>query len=343
MRISTLSLAVVALAVPAGAQTVPDWVTKTKISGLAFGDAYLVAAHHDSTVEDQNGLWMRRLYFTVDHTESQQLSLRFRLEGNSVGDFTALDRNINTFVKDIWLQWKYSGSHAAVIGLSSPPTFDFIESYWGYRHVEKTPLDLLRFAPSRDLGLAFKGAWGNRTKWWYHGMLSNGDDRNPGERIMGSLRVAPSEAWVIEAYGDYDNRTDETDVWTIQGFVGLKGGWGRAGAQVARQSRQVSATQDLKLDLFSAFVIIALNNDMSIIARVDALFDPNPQGDSIQFFNMSDIAEPLFFLAGVDIPIRDTFSIVPNIEVVSYSNAVGTAPTPDTDIFLKGTFYWTFN
>jgi hypothetical protein len=343
MRTPTLALALFALAIPAGAQQVPDWVTKTKISGLAFGDAYLVATHHDPDVEDSNGLWFRRLYFTVDHVESRELSVRFRLEGNSPGNFSDLDRSIDTFVKDIWLQWKYSGSHAAVIGLSSPPTFDWIESFWGYRHVEKTPLDLARFAPSRDLGLAFKGAWGGKTKWWYHGMLSNGSDTNPGERIMGSLRVAPSQSWAIEAYADYDNRTDETDIWTIQGFVGFQGEWGRVGGQVVRQSRQISATQDLKLDLLSGFVVIDLRNDMAFLVRIDALFDPNPDGDRIQYFQMSDIAEPLFFLAGVDIPIRDTFSIVPNIEVVSYSNAIGTAPTPDTDIFLKGTFYWTFN
>jgi len=342
MRIPALTLTVLALAAPASAQ-VPDWVTKTKISGLVFGDLYAAIAHHDPAVEDLNGVWIRRIYFTVDHNQSAKLAARVRLEANSPGNFTSVDGSMSPFVKDAYLNWKYSGAHSAVIGLSSAPTFDFIESFWGYRHVEKTPLDLLRFAPSRDLGIAFKGGWGTSAKWSYHGMFANGlDPTNAGKRVMGALRVQPTPAWVFEAYADYDNRTDETDVWTIQGFVGFTGDWGRLGGQIVRQNRQLSATQDLKLDVLSGFVVVKLQREMALIARIDAMFDPNPGGPSIQYFRMSDDANPIFFLVGLDIPVLETFSIIPNVEVVTYNDPVAGATTPDADVFLKGTFSWTF-
>ncbi len=58
-----------------------------KISGLAFGDYYYVAANHRDELVDQNGFWFRRIYLTYDHTLTKAFSLRVRLEMNSKGDF----------------------------------------------------------------------------------------------------------------------------------------------------------------------------------------------------------------------------------------------------------------
>ena len=38
-----------------------------------FGDYYYVLAHHDETVEGNNGFWLRRVYFTYDNTLSDTL------------------------------------------------------------------------------------------------------------------------------------------------------------------------------------------------------------------------------------------------------------------------------
>ena len=42
--------------VAAFAQDLPDWVKRTKLSGLAFGDVYLMAANHNPALESANGL-----------------------------------------------------------------------------------------------------------------------------------------------------------------------------------------------------------------------------------------------------------------------------------------------
>jgi len=48
-------------------------------SGYMFGDYYWVAASHDTSLENQNGFWSRRIYFTYDQGLSEEFSMRFRL------------------------------------------------------------------------------------------------------------------------------------------------------------------------------------------------------------------------------------------------------------------------
>jgi hypothetical protein len=64
-----------------------------KISGLVFGDYYYVAQSHRDDLVGQNGFWIRRLYFTYDHTLSKAFSVRVRLEANSKGDFKSTGVN----------------------------------------------------------------------------------------------------------------------------------------------------------------------------------------------------------------------------------------------------------
>ena len=136
----------------------PEEAPAFKISGLVYGDYYYVAASHRDELEDQNGFWIRRLYFTYDHTLSKALSLRVRLEANSKGDFEST--GVNTpYVKDAWLKWTF-GAHALTFGLAPTPNIDFVDAFQGYRSVEKSPIDLYRWDSSRDLGLLVQGGLG---------------------------------------------------------------------------------------------------------------------------------------------------------------------------------------
>ncbi|MGQ9618287.1 MAG: hypothetical protein ACUVUG_04905 [Candidatus Aminicenantia bacterium] len=62
-----------------------------KFSGYMFGDYYYILKHNNSDLKDQNGFWLRRIYFTYDYKISDEWSTRFRLELNSPGDFKTKD------------------------------------------------------------------------------------------------------------------------------------------------------------------------------------------------------------------------------------------------------------
>ena len=163
-----------------------------KISGLVFGDYYDVAENHRDDLEGQNGFWIRRLYFTYDHTLSKALSLRVRLEANSKGDFKST--GVNTpYVKDAWLKWTF-GAHALTVGLAPTPNIDFVDAFQGYRSVEKSPLDLYRWDSSRDLGLVLQGGLGKDRRTRYSVQFGDGSgtgsETDASKSVRGQL-VAP--------------------------------------------------------------------------------------------------------------------------------------------------------
>ena len=148
------------------------FANESNFSGLMFGDVYWVAANHDSTIKNQNGIRFRRIYFTFDDKLSKTFSIRFRLEANSAGDFSSTSK-LNPFVKDAYLTWSF-GQHSMYLGLSPAPTFEFIDEVWGYRSVEKSLVDLQKLGPSREFGIALKGSLDQNKRVYYHLMIGNG-------------------------------------------------------------------------------------------------------------------------------------------------------------------------
>lgn len=338
MRRVALLVAAMTLAAQASAQTLPEWIERTKLSVVLFGDAYWMAAHHDPAVEGQNGFWIRRIYLTLDHRISERFDAQLRLEASSPGDFSSADR-LDPFVKDAWLRWR--GERADVVaGLSSTPTWGLIEGFWGYRAVEKTPLDLQRMGAARDLGLALRGSFDAGRRFRYHAMVGNGSgvggETNEGKKAMLSLGYHPSPSFVAELYGDFEDRIGDEERTTLQGFVGWRWARGRAGLQLAHQERDLAPGLSRDLDIASAFAVFALGEQLNALARVDRMFDPNPDGARIAYLPFSPRAESTFALAGLEIVLDEAVSIIPNIEAVFYDAADG-GEDPDTDVVPRVT------
>jgi len=172
--ISEVPISQVAQAVvPSPAQDAPQSDPGIKISGLAFGDFFWMAANHDEALKDRNGFWFRRLYLTFDKAMTEQLDMRLRFEMNSAGNFTS-DQRLEPFVKDAWARWKFTDQHQAYLGLSPTPSLNVVDEIWGYRFLEKSLLDLQRIEATRDLGVALKGSLGSGQKVRYHLMFGNG-------------------------------------------------------------------------------------------------------------------------------------------------------------------------
>jgi len=102
-----------------------------KLSGEAFGDIYWVAANHDSALEDQNGLWIRRANLSYDYKWDESFSGRVRVEAMTPGDFES-DEIMFTFIKDAWVKYTVS-THNVLLGLSQTPSLSLVEEIWGMR------------------------------------------------------------------------------------------------------------------------------------------------------------------------------------------------------------------
>ncbi len=314
-----------------------------KLSGYMFGDYYYVAKNHDPEVEDKNGFWFRRIYFTYDNKLSEEWSVRFRMEMNSPGDFTT-STSLDPFLKDGYVKWSRSG-HAVILGLSSTPTWGHVESVWGYRSVEKTAVDLYKFGSSRDFGLAAKGKFGVQKKGFYHAMVGNGSstrsETNSGKKLALAVGYELAPGLTFEAYGDFEERPGRSNRYTGQGFLGYKTETWRAGGQFVHQTRQKSVGED-ELEIVSAFGAIKLGPRVWGFARVDRALDALPGASGISYLPISEASEFTFFLLGVDVAPHEQVHLMPNVEIVTYDDPGAGIATPDTDVIPRVSFFYTW-
>ncbi|QXD14777.1 hypothetical protein GQ464_015320 [Rhodocaloribacter litoris] len=321
----------------------PAFGQDVSISGLAFGDAYWVAAHDGADLEGQNGFWFRRVYLTFDFAISEVWSARLRTEMNSPGDFTSNAR-LEPFAKDLYLRWK-SADHQVYAGLSSTPTWNVVEDVWGYRSVEKTLVDLQRLGSSRDIGLAARGNLDAARRVRYHVMFANGGgtgaETNKGKKAMLSLALYPNDTAVFELYGDVDDRPGETNRYTLQAFAGFHFETGRAGIQYVYQHRDVEAGPDVDLNGLSLFGVLQLADRLHGYVRYDRLFDPNPDAGRIAYLPFQASARSNLVLLGLDVVAHEQVHFLPNVEVVFY-DAPDDRPAPDPTVMPRLTFFFTF-
>ena len=324
----------------AAAEELPEWIQNLRVSGHVFGDAYGVGSHHNPAIEGENGFWFRRAYLTFDSKISESTDLRLRFEANSPGDFST-SRNLDTFLKDLYVRFK-GGHHELYAGLSPSVTWDLVELHWGYRHVERTPLDLYKWGAARDIGLAVTGSLDERKRVRYNVMFANGEgtksETDDGKKVMLEFSFHPTAAWTLEAYGDADNRPGQTDRTTWQVFAGYKGERGRVGLLYAGQKRETSPTTALHLSLASVYGTIKTGDRTTLLARVDRVFDPIPDGGTIDYIVMDPTAKATFALLGLDVALNKKISLIPNVEGVVYE-AVGSNPEPGNDLIGRLTLF----
>jgi len=314
-----------------------------RLSGYMFGDYYYILSHNIAELKNQNGFWFRRIYFTYDLKFTENWSTRFRLEFNSPGDFKTKD-TLKPFVKDAYLAWN-KGNHNIFLGISASPTWEYIEGFWGYRSVEKTPLDLYKMGDSRDFGLAFKGSFDKKKYYSYHVMFANGEgtksEINKGKKFMGSFLFKFAKNFSFEVYGDYTQRESHKNSSTYQGFLGWKGEKSRIGIQYAHQTQQMGKGQkDLAFDIISVFGVVDFSGKTSFLFRYDRMADPLPAASTISYVPMNGSAPFHMFLAGLDLRLIKNISLIPNIMFVSYDKVKGVKP--NDDIYFKLTFFYSF-
>ena len=315
-----------------------------KFSGYMFGDYYHVTKNHNPDIKDQHGFWFRRIYFTYDYSIDESWSTRLRFEMAQTGDFVSKNA-INPVVKDAWLRYKFSGQ-SVYIGISSTPTYEIIENTWGYRSVEKTPLDLYKISSSKDFGIALKGKLDKDGIMNYHIMYGNGssnkDENEKGKSGMLSLSADFKNGLVIEAYGDYTTQTGKNDVYILQGFVFYKKDIFKFGMQYSNVTSRIPDGEDQLFRLASVFVVCNLSDNLSLLGRVDKTFDVNSKVDEIDYIPLDPTSEFVLAILGLDWhPIKNV-KVIPNFEFITYSrNNLGLIP--QDDLFSRITFFWSFN
>lgn len=318
-----------------------------KFSGLVFGDFYQFSQNHDPAWEGQAGFWLRRIYATFDYAFAPRLSTRLRLEMNSNGQLG--DERITPYVKDAYLRWTYFGRQQLTLGIEPSLSIEFVESVWGLRHVEKTPLDLYKWDSSRDTGLTLSGPLNDAGTLSY-GVQSGTEQSDYAElKRLRDVRVAArydaKPGLAVEGMLAWLGRDLVTSRLTAHVFAGYRAASARAGFLYSRQARHAAegpAGPDLALDVYSGFAVADLKpKKVSVFARVDRHGDPCPDCSNIDYLPISTDAPFTLVVTGVEYYIHPSVRFSPNVEWVHYSAPADSAiAQPKDDLVWRATFYW---
>jgi hypothetical protein len=297
------------------------------VGGLLFGDLYYLPSNHLENGDKAAGLVVRRAYFTVDADFSKNWFGRARVELNQSGEFETY--TFDSELKDLYLGWNM-GRQRFLLGKSPTPTFDLIESIWGYRYLARTPMDL-QGTPSRETGLAARGPLNASGNIGYRVMWAD------NKRLMGALSWKPAPNWTLDFYTDYQWNPGPTDRRTLQAFLAYQSDQLRWGLQYSNQNRQ----EDPPLKLASGFISRDVGEITSLVGRVDRLLAPSPEGNNIDYLPFDPSAKATMFIGGIEFRVNPYFSVTPNTVVTLYDrNDQGVRPR--TDIYLRLTLFFNF-
>lgn len=334
-----------------------------KISGLMFGDYYWyyewhqdqVSSSNPTSVQGQHGLWFRRLYFTYDFTYSERLTTRWRLEANSDGEFGGDD--LVPYVKDAYLKWTYKGKQQLTLGIHPSLTFDWLEGFWGLRHIEKTPADLYRLDSSRDFGFTFNGPTpisGLSYAAQFGNESGNASETDQGKIVRFESRYEPNPGLALEGLYSFGTRPAGEDRQTAQGFAGVRSDVGRVGAQYLWQERRSGRADapNQTISVWSGFgVWDVFPKKADLFLRVDNVKGDRggaetglPGADEIDYWLLSPQSPFTTWIVGGEWYLHPAVRVSPNLEVVRYTNDPDPANFPgrNQDSIFRLTFFWTF-
>lgn len=314
------------------------------LKGYMVGEYYNVLEHNDEELQGMNGFWFRRIYFTFNSRLTDKISMRLRFEMNSESFGSS---TLGAVVKDAYLSTKLGGQKL-MAGIQSTPTFGFLfEDIWGYRALEKTPLDLFKFASSRDFGIGLSGNLDSKGAVSYSLLFGNGSsnkgEADKGKRLYGSMAFKPATGFTLSIYGDYEHKSPDSKLYTYQGWAAYEGDWGRIGLLYANQALINGSTSNM--GLFSVFAIFKAVEKIELIARYDKAMTDDWEmkfnGSGLDYVPMADYVKPNFIIAALSWRAAKDVWVIPNIKYTFYDDpAMG--DKPGSDIYAILTLWFKF-
>lgn len=210
MRNKYLAAALVAGASCLAMQAHADnsWADNTSLNGKMYVDFTNISSQKNGTDVDPTGLGLdvKRFYIGVDHKFDDMWSANFTTDFN----YSSTDKNTQVYVKKAYVQAHWSDAANLRLGSADMPWIPFAESMYGYRFVENTLIDRLKFGNSADWGAHFLGKNGGFN--YAFSVVNGGGYHNPGRSKgvdeEGRVAFAPVEGLTI-ALGGYSGKRDQ--------------------------------------------------------------------------------------------------------------------------------------
>jgi len=239
-----------------------------------------------------------------------------------VGRFnTGSDDRLSVYLKAAQLAWQ-TNLGTFVFGLQGMNIFGIQEHNWGYRFIEKSPMDLNKFGSSADLGVGYYRKFNEKID--FSAILSNGTGYKKSENdqykklsvrlFLGDSKVKKNGQFNVGAIFttesfDYFNTADST---TSVKSTNLIGGFGayqisklRLGAEYDLMTK--GGSSDVSSTILATYANYALSKALNLFFRFDML-DPNTDAND-------DASN--YIIAGFNFQPGNGLSIAPNVRIKS--------------------------
>ena len=287
--------------------------TQGIFSGVTYFD-YTYDLSENAINDD--GFGLKRVYFTYVETLSENISYKFQT------DIDYKSSPINVYLKNAKLDWK-SPIGKLTFGMQGMNIFNVTEKTWGFRFLEKSPMDKHKFSSSADMGAGYSGSFNNLN---YSFMYTNGTGYKENENdkhkkisaqfVYGQKKLSKNNginigtSFSIEPYDD----DGDTKSKTLMAFYGgYAGNVLRIGAEFDTYTDDGS---DITQQIIAGYANYKLSDKINILGRVD-MFDPWTK--SIDDSDTADINEEkdnqTNIIAGFNYIPTQGLTITPNVRI----------------------------
>ncbi|MEO9078939.1 MAG: porin [Rhodanobacter sp.] len=257
-------------------------VDNTTVGGKMYFDFSNIDQTNSKTGKTNasgTGIDVKRFYLSVTHKFNDIWSANLTTDFNYVSN----DGETNLYVKKAYVQGKFDQAAVLRIGSTDMPWIPFVENYYGFRYIEPTLTDRLKYANSADWGLHLSGDLGHNKSLNYAVSAVNGNGyKNPSRSnsvdVEGRVGFVPFKNMVV-AVGGYTGERGQglenvDTIHTAQRFdvlVAYAGAGFRAGGEYFSAKNWSSVLTPLadKADGYSLWSSVNLPAKFSLFARYD--------------------------------------------------------------------------
>jgi hypothetical protein len=325
-----------AQATNAKADKLEKLVNDTKLSGRMYYDFSNINAESNGakTSASGTGFDIKRFYLGVDHKFNDTWSMNLTTDFQYSSAIGATE----VYLKKAYLEGKFSDAFALRLGSTDLPWVPFAENAYGYRYIENTLIDRLKYGTSADWGVHASGVSGSGMFNYAVAMINGAGYKNPsrskGVDFEGRIGFAPIEGMTIGlgAYsGKLGKETETVDVPhtanRLDALVAYATPDFRIGAEYfSAKDWNVTQVAEDKADGYSVFGNVALGgNGVNLFARYDSA-------------NTSKDIDPslknTYYNFGVEFPITKGLKVAPVYKYTRLENDT------DIDLVIKELGVW---
>ena len=273
------------------------------ISGVTYFDY--------TSSDDESSFNFKRQYFSYSIKKSDDLKFKVVFDVGRTDKIDGEDNRLVTFLKKAQIDymcewWKTS------LGIIGTNTYGVQEKNWGYRFIEKSPIDLNKFSSTADLGLGFSRTLLSNIHLSLQFINGEGYKKPQNDNHhKTSLNITYGESNISKNNGynaGIAYSTENTDLEPIT-MTSLYGGYATNKLRFGLEY-DILSNNGTEHTLSSVTTNFKYSDKINIFARYD-LIDDN---------NEDDMNGENYLIAGLTLDCGNGFIIAPNVRIKSFEN-----------------------